>query len=82
MPGQLGKGQINSYYGLANALGNIEDMDLPSLRNMVLIIGFYIFLAGLLNYLVLKKLDKREWDLGYCTGFGSGFCPCDISRIL
>ena len=64
-PGQFGgpffKGQSNNSYGLANALGNIEDMVLPSLQNMGMIIGLYLLLAGLVNYLVLKKIDKREW---------------------
>lgn len=65
VPGQFGgpvfKGQFNTMNGTANALGNIEDMALPSLRTMVWIIGLYLLLAGLVNYLVLKKLDKREW---------------------
>ncbi|WP_291300320.1 hypothetical protein [Desulfosporosinus sp. BICA1-9] len=65
VPGQLGgpffKGQFNNAYGMANALGNIEDMALPSLRTMAWMIGPYLLLAGLLNYLVLKKLDRREW---------------------
>jgi len=59
--GSFFNGQSNNLNGIANALGNIEDMVLPSLRNMALILGLYIFLAGLVNYLVLKKLDKREW---------------------
>ena|GEM_PF-1437602 len=54
-------GQSNNSYGIANALGNIEDMALPSLRTMAWLICPYLLLAGLFNYLVLKKLDKREW---------------------
>ncbi|MDR3539740.1 MAG: DUF4350 domain-containing protein [Desulfosporosinus sp.] len=54
-------GQTNNLNGMANALGNIEGMALPSLRNMALVLGLYLLLAGLVNYLVLKKLDKREW---------------------
>lgn len=36
-------------------------MALPSLKTMAWMIGPYLLLAGLVNYLVLKKLDKREW---------------------
>ena len=59
--GPIFQGQSNNMNGLANALGNIEDMALPSLRTMAWMIGPYLLLAGLVNYLVLKKLDKREW---------------------
>ena len=63
--GQFGiirfQGQSTDMNGMANALGNIEDMALPSLRTMAWIIGLYLLLAGFVNYLVLKKFDKREW---------------------
>ncbi|MHB8126059.1 MAG: DUF4350 domain-containing protein [Desulfitobacteriaceae bacterium] len=55
------RGQQNNAWGFADALGNIEDMALPPLWIMSIIIGIYLLLAGLINYLVLKKLDKREW---------------------
>ncbi len=55
------RGQQNNIWGFANALGNIEAMVLPSMRNMFIFIVIYILLAGFINYLVLKKLDKREW---------------------
>ena len=63
--GQFGiirfQGQSTDMNGMANALGNIEDMALPSLRTMAWVIGLYLLLAGFVNYLVLKKFDKREW---------------------
>ena len=59
--GPVFQGQSNNMNGMANALGNIEDMALPSLKTMAWMIGPFLLLAGLVNYLVLKKLDKREW---------------------
>ncbi|MDA8229104.1 MAG: hypothetical protein M0T74_15650 [Desulfitobacterium hafniense] len=54
------KGQAMNTWGLMDALNNIQAMDLPSLRRMFIALAIYLLLAGIINYLVLKKLDKRE----------------------
>lgn len=47
--------------GLANALRNIPALDLPPVWVLALILIGYIALVGPINYLVLKKRDKRDW---------------------
>jgi len=62
--GPIGTGlRVNpgNLWGLANALRNIPAMGIPSLRSMFVVLVIYILLAGLINYFVLKKLDRREW---------------------
>lgn len=65
LPGQFGvtvfNGGSNKLSGMANALGNIEDMALPSLWTMGKFLGVYLILVSFGSYFVLKKLDKREW---------------------
>jgi hypothetical protein len=58
-----GKGGMvnNNLWALSNALNSIPAMDLPSLKRILGIVMLYILLAGVANYLILKKLDKREW---------------------
>jgi len=43
------------------ALNTIPALKMPSLMGMAVILAVYLLLVGLINYLVLKKLDKREW---------------------
>ncbi len=53
--------QEKNLWGLSNALSNIPSMQLPTIKNMFAVLAVYLFVAGILNYLILKKLDKREW---------------------
>ncbi len=48
-------------WALTEALNTIPQLQLPSLNGMALVLGLYVLLVGPLSYLVLKKLDKREW---------------------
>ena len=40
---------------------NIEAMEMPSVMLILFLFLFYLALAGPLNYIFLKKIDKREW---------------------
>lgn len=50
--------------GIKVALGGIEAMDLPSIGKISIILVIYLLIVGPIHYLVLKKLDKREWAWG------------------
>ncbi|HZK33690.1 MAG TPA: hypothetical protein VFD33_00080 [Bacillota bacterium] len=43
-------------------LGNIQAMELPPASIILFIFLLYLGITGPLNYIVLKKLDKREWS--------------------
>ncbi|MGE5560162.1 MAG: hypothetical protein ACM3XN_03790 [Chloroflexota bacterium] len=47
--------------GLANALNNIPALDLPPVGILAAILVGYIALVGPINYLILKRRDKRDW---------------------
>lgn len=51
----------NNSWALSEALNTIPAMELPSLKGTVVLLVLYVFMVGFLNYLILKKLDKREW---------------------
>lgn len=67
-----------------NLLAAIPAMDLPPITYILFIFLLYLGMAGPLNYLVLKKIDRREWSwftipalsivfavLIYAIGFGT-----------
>lgn len=60
-PGIKGFQGSQNPWALSEALNTIPAMELPSLRRIVVVLILYILLVGPVNYLVLKKLDKREW---------------------
>jgi hypothetical protein len=47
--------------GLVGALGNIPAVALPAIGPLLFVLVAYIVTVGPLNYLVLKRLDRREW---------------------
>ncbi|HHY83739.1 MAG TPA: hypothetical protein GX505_13830 [Clostridiales bacterium] len=47
---------------LAEALGNIDAMEMPSVMLILFLFLFYLALVGPINYSFLKKIDKREWS--------------------
>ncbi|MFZ5816481.1 MAG: hypothetical protein ACOY93_14480 [Bacillota bacterium] len=68
---------------LQQALQQIPDWGLPGVWTVALLLGSYLLLVGPANYLVLKRLDRREWSwvsvpalsllflgLVYLMGFG------------
>lgn len=48
-------------WAMMNALQNIPAMDLPSARLMGGLLLGYILLIGPINYLILKRFDRRDW---------------------
>ncbi len=43
------------------ALQNLPSVDLPPIEQLFVLLVAYIALIGPINYLVLRRLDKREW---------------------
>ncbi len=46
---------------LVNAVAQLPALALPPVTGLFAILGLYILLVGPINYLVLKRLGKREW---------------------
>lgn len=46
---------------LVGALTNVPSLALPPLGGLLVLLFGYIVLVGPVNYLVLRKLDRREW---------------------
>jgi hypothetical protein len=46
---------------LVNAVGQLPTLALPPIDGLILLLAAYILLIGPINYLVLKRLDRREW---------------------
>lgn len=46
---------------LVSAVSQLPSLALPPITGMVALLGAYILLIGPLNYLVLRRLDRREW---------------------
>jgi hypothetical protein len=47
--------------GLVGALQNLPAVDLPPIEQLFLLLFAYVALIGPINYVVLRRLDKREW---------------------
>ena len=43
------------------ALQNLPSVDLPPIEQLFVLLVAYIVLIGPINYLILRRLDKREW---------------------
>jgi hypothetical protein len=46
---------------IVQAAAQLPSLALPPVGGLVVLLGAYILLIGPLNYVVLKRLDKREW---------------------
>ncbi len=46
---------------IVSAAGNLPSLALPPLGGLLLLLFGYIALIGPINYLVLRRLDRREW---------------------
>jgi len=46
---------------LVSALTNLPALALPPIGGLLALLGGYIVLIGPVNYLVLRRLDRREW---------------------
>ena len=46
---------------LVSAVSQLPSLALPPIGGLVALLGAYIVLIGPLNYLILRRLDRREW---------------------
>jgi hypothetical protein len=46
---------------IVSAASQLPSLALPQIEVLIAILGAYILLIGPINYLVLRRLDKREW---------------------
>jgi hypothetical protein len=46
---------------IVSAVGNLPALALPPLGGLLLLLFGYIALIGPLNYLILRRIDRREW---------------------
>ena len=53
--------QITDDSQIVYALQNLPAIDLPPIEQLFVLLLAYIALIGPVNYLILRKLDKREW---------------------
>jgi len=51
----------DGYYQIREALAGIKAMDIPSFTGLIILLLVYLAVVGPVNYIILKKLDKREW---------------------
>ncbi|MFD3158569.1 hypothetical protein ACFIJ5_17215 [Haloimpatiens sp. FM7330] len=59
---QYYKGDVRQQeYNLTNALRNIIELPLPSIKNIIIIFLIYILLVSPISYIFLKKKNKREY---------------------
>lgn len=52
---------MNNVYSVDNSLRNIPELPKTNTGKLVIMLLLYIFIVAPLSYLILKKLDKREW---------------------
>lgn len=59
---KFGKNEFRNTDGyVQDALRRIPGLGLPSVGLVALLLGGYLLLAGPVNYLLLKRFDRREW---------------------
>jgi hypothetical protein len=46
---------------LVSAVSQLPSLALPPITGLIVFLGAYILLIGPINYLVLRRLDRREW---------------------
>jgi hypothetical protein len=46
---------------IVSAASQLPSLALPPIGGLILLLGAYILLIGPINYLVLKRMDRREW---------------------
>jgi hypothetical protein len=46
---------------IVSAASQLPSLSLPPIQGLIALLGAYILLIGPINYLVLRRLDKREW---------------------
>lgn len=81
--GRTDFGHTGQDWILREALQSLPDWGLPAVWTVAFLLGGYLLAVGPVNYLVLKRMDKREWSwvsvpilsvlfvgLVYVMGFG------------
>jgi hypothetical protein len=53
--------QLTDDSQIVYALQNLPSVDLPPIEQLFVLLVAYIALIGPINYIVLRRLDKREW---------------------
>jgi hypothetical protein len=62
LPARLSGGlHVSDDSMLVNAVSQFPSLALPPIGGLIALLGAYILLIGPINYLVLRRLDKREW---------------------
>jgi hypothetical protein len=62
LPGRtLGGPVIGDDSQIVSAVSQLPSLALPPIGGLIGLLGAYILLIGPINYLVLKRLDRREW---------------------
>lgn len=46
---------------LVSAVSQLPSLALPPITGLIVLLGAYILLIGPINYLVLRRIDRREW---------------------
>jgi hypothetical protein len=46
---------------IVSAVSQLPSLSLPPIQGLIALLGAYILLIGPINYLVLRRLDRREW---------------------
>ncbi len=62
LPGRGSGGPvIGDDSNIVSAASQLPTLALPPIQGLIALLGAYILLIGPINYLVLKRLDRREW---------------------
>jgi hypothetical protein len=62
MPPRATAGFVQADDGqLVNAVSRVPNLALPPIDGLLILLAGYIILIGPVNYLILRRLDRREW---------------------
>lgn len=62
LPARQGSAIVSGDDGtIVNAVSQLPELALPSITGLLVLLFGYIVLIGPVNYLVLRRLDRREW---------------------
>lgn len=62
LPARIGGGPVvTDDSQLISAVSQLPELALPPIGGLAALLGAYILLIGPINYLVLKRMDRREW---------------------
>lgn len=63
VPGRSGSGDVSGTDDsfMVSAVASLPSLALPPIGGLIILLFGYILLIGPINYLVLRRLDRREW---------------------